>query len=98
MAKNKPLLSDSERLSVNQAISAAERRTAAEIVPAVARASGRYDRPEDIVGLWIGILACGVTYLVTLKFKIYGNQRVARTAGDADERASSIEGRVDDPT
>ncbi len=62
MAKNKPLLSDSERLSVNQAISAAERRTAAEIVPAVARASGRYDRPEDIVGLWIGILACGVTW------------------------------------
>jgi len=43
------------------------------------------------------ILACGVTYLVTLKFKIYGNQRVALSEEDADERASSLEGREEDP-
>lgn len=47
---------DEQRRTVQQAVVDAERRTSAEIVPAVATASGRYDRPEDIVGLWLGIL------------------------------------------
>jgi putative membrane protein len=34
----------------------AESKTSAEIVPVVASASGLYDRAEDIVGLWLGIL------------------------------------------
>ncbi len=43
------------------------------------------------------ILACGVTYLVTLKWKIYGNQRTALSALDDDEgeRASSLEAVAD---
>lgn len=34
----------------------AESRTSAEIVPVVAGSSGRYDRPEDIVGLWLSVV------------------------------------------
>lgn len=39
---------------VNEAIKAAEAMTSVEIVPVVATASGRYDRAEDIAGLWSG--------------------------------------------
>jgi len=38
------------------AVAAAERTTSAEIVPCVATASGRYDRAEDIVGLWVAMI------------------------------------------
>ncbi len=48
------IFSDAERDQVNAAVRAAEAKTSAELVPVVARSSGRYDRAEDIVGLWIG--------------------------------------------
>ena len=57
------LFSDEQRQSVKQAIAQAESKTFAEIVPVVATASGRYDRPEDIVGLWLGIIALVATWL-----------------------------------
>ena len=46
--------SDEQRRAVAQAVAEAEGKTSAEIVPVVATASGRYDRAEDIVGLWTG--------------------------------------------
>jgi len=49
------LFSDTDRQQINSAVRAAEAGTAAEIVPVVATASGRYDRAEDILGLWLGI-------------------------------------------
>jgi putative membrane protein len=55
---------DLDHRRVTEAVAAAEARTAAEIVPAVARSSGRYDRAEDIVGLWFGLAALAVVYLV----------------------------------
>ena len=51
---------DEQRKTITQAVAEAESRTSAEIVPVVATASGRYDRAEDIVGLWaamIGLIA-----------------------------------------
>lgn len=45
---------------VNQAVRQAESATRAEIVPVVARCSGRYDRAEDMIGLW----TAGLTMLV----------------------------------
>jgi putative membrane protein len=47
------------RERVNMAVRQAEEKTAAEILPIIARSSGDYDRAEDLVGVWVGgILAC----------------------------------------
>ncbi len=48
---------------VNRAVVQAEGKTSAEIVPVVATASGRYDRPEDVFGLWLAIAAMIATWL-----------------------------------
>ena len=50
------LFSATDRQRINQTIQAAESLTSAEIVPVVATASGRYDRAEDLIGLWLGVL------------------------------------------
>ncbi len=50
-------ISESQRQQVNQAVQQAEQQTCAEIVPVVATASGRYDRPEDVAGLWLAVIA-----------------------------------------
>lgn len=50
------LFSAADRQRINETIQAAESLTSAEIVPVVATASGRYDRAEDLVGLWLGVL------------------------------------------
>lgn len=49
---------------INQAVAEAESKTSAEIVPVVAAVSGRYDRPEDIVGLWVAVAALAITWCV----------------------------------
>ena len=46
-----------DRRQVTEAVVAAELQTSAEIVPVIAAASGRYDRAEDLVGLWTAIVA-----------------------------------------
>ena len=48
---------DEQKKRINDAVVEAESKTSAEIVPVVATASGRYDRPEDIVGVWLGVAA-----------------------------------------
>lgn len=48
--------SSSDRQRINQTIQTTESLTSAEIVPVVATASGRYDRAEDLAGLWLGVL------------------------------------------
>jgi putative membrane protein len=59
MDKSKNFLHDDAIKSVEEAIAHAEKDTLGEIVVAVARVSGKYDRAEDIFGLLlaIGILA-----------------------------------------
>ena len=49
--------SDEQRKQIDRAVAEAEAKTSAEILPVVATASGRYDRPEDIVGLWLAMIA-----------------------------------------
>lgn len=51
-----------DRERICQAVASAEAMTSAEIVPVVATSSGRYDRAEDIVGLWFAALAFAVTW------------------------------------
>jgi len=49
-------LTDDQQNQVEQAVVEAEQRTACEIVPVLSTSSGRYDRPEDIVGLWFTVI------------------------------------------
>jgi putative membrane protein len=53
---------DQQRLSA--AVAAAEARTCAEIVPVIARDSGRYDRAEDAVGFVLGLAAMALVWLL----------------------------------
>jgi putative membrane protein len=53
---------DEDRARINSAVAAAEARASVEIVPAVAASSGRYDRAEDLVGLWAGVFAMAVVW------------------------------------
>lgn len=54
--------SDEQRRRIELAVADAESHTAAEIVPIVASASGRYDRAEDVVGLWVGLIAMSLAW------------------------------------
>lgn len=46
-----------DRQKVCRAVADAESQTSAEIVPVVATTSGRYDRAEDVVGLWLSVIS-----------------------------------------
>lgn len=58
------LFTDRDREAVNQAVQAAESGTSAEIVPVVAAESGRYDRAEDIIGLWFALLSLSAAWVL----------------------------------
>ncbi len=64
MTAAEKLFTTEDRRRISLAVAEAELRTGAEIVPVVARASGRYDRPEDIVGLWTGLIALAVAWFL----------------------------------
>lgn len=51
-----------DREMICQAVAQAESSTSAEIVPVVATSSGRYDRAEDVVGLWLSVIALATTW------------------------------------
>ena len=50
------MLSEADRSKITQAVVKAESVTNAEFVPVIARDSGRYDRAEDIAGVWGAML------------------------------------------
>jgi putative membrane protein len=60
MQKASTYFTTEERATIEKAVVDAEMKTSAEIMPVVATSSGRYDRPEDIFGLWLGVIAAGV--------------------------------------
>jgi putative membrane protein len=64
MKKASDLFTDEQKQQIDQAVIQAEAQTSAEIVPVVATASGRYDRPEDIAGLWLGVLGLVAAWLL----------------------------------
>ena len=67
MRRAADFFSEDDRNRINQAVAQAESRTSAEIVPVVATSSGRYDRPEDIVGVWLGLIALTTVWLLLPK-------------------------------
>ena len=63
MKRASQLFNEEQASRINRAVQEAESCTSAEIVPVVATASGRYDRPEDIVGLWLAVITAAIVYL-----------------------------------
>jgi len=67
MTDARPLFSDDERELIRQAVAAAEKRTAGEIVPYVVRRSGTYDvaiwRAAAIGALGLGLVALALAWL-----------------------------------
>ena len=64
MANASEFLTQDELKSVEQAVADAEHKTSVEIVPVIASVSGRYDRAEDLAGLWLGtVLMVAVTVI-----------------------------------
>ena len=64
MQRASDLFIEEQRKQVEKAVVEAEAKTSCEIVPVVATASGRYDRPEDMIGLWLAILAANTVWLI----------------------------------
>jgi len=64
MQKASEIMTPEQRARVEKAVSAAESKTSCEIVPVVATASGRYDRAEDLVGLWCAIAGAVAAFLL----------------------------------
>lgn len=62
MTKTNALFTEQDHQQVTQSVIAAESNTSAEVLPVVAASSGRYDRPEDIVGLWCGVIALCIAW------------------------------------
>jgi len=57
MQRATTLFSADQRQKIQETVAQAEAKTSCEIVPVVATASGRYDRAEDILGLWLATIA-----------------------------------------
>lgn len=64
MKRARDFFTPEEREKINQAVTEAEKTTAGEIVPVVATASGRYDRPEDLGGFLLAVLLLTVGWLL----------------------------------
>ena len=64
MKRASKLFSQDDHKAITDAVVQAESKTSAEIMPVVATASGRYDRAEDIVGLWVGLGVLSVAWLL----------------------------------
>ena len=57
MKRASDLFDDEQRKRIERSVVEAEAATSCEIMPVVATVSGRYDRPEDMIGLWLAVLA-----------------------------------------
>lgn len=64
MQRASQFFSEDQQKTIEEAVAGVEAKTSAEIVPVLATASGRYDRAEDLVGLWFGVVLLSLTWLL----------------------------------
>jgi len=62
LLKASSLFNEEERDAIKHAIVEAEKNTSGEIIPVVASVSGRYDRAEDIFGLFFSIICVAIAW------------------------------------
>lgn len=79
MKKASQYFSEEEKKEIADAVLKAESLTSAEIIPVAATSSGRYDRAEDIIGVFFGIIAMIVVWGITP----YSDAENAGSWGDA---------------
>jgi putative membrane protein len=65
MKRASQYFTDEEKKEIADAVLEAESLTSAEIVPVAATCSGRYDRAEDIIGVFSGIIVMIVVWTIT---------------------------------
>ena len=82
MKRASDLFNEEQRKRVAIAVAEAETQTSCEVVPVVATASGRYDRAEDIIGLWLAIFAAITVWLIF--------PRQSHASGSWDEMPSYV--------
>ena len=63
MRRASKLFREEQRGKIHRAVVNAEAKTSCEIVPVVATASGRYDRAEDLVGVFLAVAAAIAVWL-----------------------------------
>ncbi|QDV25237.1 TPM domain-containing protein [Aureliella helgolandensis] len=64
MQRASDLFTEEQRKQVEKAVVEAEAKTSCEVVPVVATASGRYDRAEDMIGLWLAVFAAITVWVI----------------------------------
>lgn len=64
LVKASNLFTEADRVAIKQAIVQAEQNTSGEIIPVIASASGRYDRAEDIFGLFFSIFCVAIGWVL----------------------------------
>ncbi len=64
MQRASKLFQPEQLQAIERAVRDAESQTSCELVPVVATSSGRYDRPEDIVGVWMSVIAACAVWLM----------------------------------
>lgn len=64
MQRASSLFNTEQKQQIEAAVAEAESRTTSEIVPIVGTVSGRYERPQDMVGLWLAGVAAVLVWLM----------------------------------
>ena len=77
MLKPDKLLTEADVRHVNEVASYARAQSNVDIVPVVAGSSGKYDRAEDMVGLWAAAL--GLALLWLLFSRVVGRETLGQT-------------------
>lgn len=62
MQRASDLFDEERQKRIEDAVVEAESKTSCEIVPVVATTSGRYDRAEDMIGLWMAVVAASTVW------------------------------------
>ena len=70
MVSASSLLTEDQIERINAAAAKATDRSGARIVPVVASRSGRYERAEDLVGLWAAALGLALVWLLVAKSEV----------------------------
>ncbi len=81
MKKASTYFSDQQIKLIEQAVSHAEKNTSGEIVPVIASVSGRYDRAEDLFGLFFSLMILTIAWFCTAETNIIEGQWEAQTTG-----------------